>query len=141
MITVQRELAPGDPVAVRTGRLVVQDCLAVAAGPAAVDDAVLAVSELLTNAVCVARDCIRLVVEITDRTVRVEVFDDGPGTPRVGISSTDRTGGRGLAIVETVATSWGVRADPPGKWVWATFPYSQADAYAAPQASRVAVAS
>jgi hypothetical protein len=33
--------------------------------------------------------------------------------------------GRGLSIVEQLASSWGVRGDQPGHTVWAVLPASQ----------------
>jgi anti-sigma regulatory factor (Ser/Thr protein kinase) len=75
------------------------------------DDLAIAISELVANAVrhapIVDGGEIRLVVETGPDGVRVEVHD--PGT---GFDATPRhdEGGRGLAIVASVAESWGVLA-------------------------------
>ena len=128
MIAVEHELKPGDPTSVARGRTMVTDALGRSAAGAAtvsadvVDDAVLATSELVTNAIAVAHDRICLSVEVLDGRARVSVFDDGPGEPVVCPSSTDRVHGRGLSIVELLALRWGVSREPLGKWVWAEFP-------------------
>lgn len=126
MIAVEHELSPGDPTSVAQGRTLVTQALestAVVIVPTSVvDDAVLAASELVTNAVAVALDRICVTVEVFDGFARVAVYDDGPGRPVPRPSSPDRPHGRGLSIVEIVAARWGVRQEPPGKWVWAEFP-------------------
>lgn len=131
MIAVEHELRPGDPTGVAFGRALVAEALAASTGPGArparvspavLDDAVLAVSELVTNALVVARDRICVTVEFVDDLTRVAVYDDGPGDPVARPSTPDRVHGRGLSIVEIVAARWGVSPEPPGKWVWAEFP-------------------
>ncbi|MHA3704556.1 ATP-binding protein [Jatrophihabitans sp. YIM 134969] len=123
MIAVEHELSPGDPAAVALGRTVVSRVFTDTPGcPPVLDDAVLAVSELVTNAIVVAHERICLTVELLDGLARIAVYDDGPGDPVTKPSSPDRPDGRGLSIVEVIAARWGVRLQPPGKWVWAEFP-------------------
>lgn len=127
MIAVEQELRPGDPASVALGRTLVSQALAATGelatvSAAVVDDAVLATSELVTNAVSAARERICVVVEFFEGCARVAVYDDGPGQPRACPRTPDQPHGRGLSIVETVAENWGVRSEPPGKWVWADFP-------------------
>lgn len=125
MIATVHELLPGDPTSVARGRSMVTAALGqpqAHLSPAMVDDAVLATSELVTNAIAAAHTRICLSVELLDDLARVSVYDDGPGNPVARPSSTDRPHGRGLSIVEIVAARWGVSPEPPGKWVWAEFP-------------------
>jgi anti-sigma regulatory factor (Ser/Thr protein kinase) len=83
--------------------------------------ALLLASELVTNAVKYGGD--RIVLSLTDRTdaLRVEVHDDGAQAPRVGAWENHSVGGRGLLLVESLASEWGTtRGGPgePGKSVW-----------------------
>lgn len=50
----------------------------------------------------------------------LEVSDAGPGAPVVRDADLDALGGRGLALVETLAAAWGVRPQGTGtgKTVW-----------------------
>ncbi|HJR96767.1 MAG TPA: ATP-binding protein [Actinomycetota bacterium] len=92
------------------------------------DDARLAASEIVTNAVRHAdldqgRDVIRMVIEADDDHVRVEVDQRTPLndvrllTPGLGLH---RVGGFGLRLVEHMADDWGYEAGPPGN-VWFEF--------------------
>ena len=82
------------------------------------EDAVLVLSELVTN--CVRADChyfALLVVGHHDR-LRVEATDDAPGQPSPRRGEPGDVHGRGLGIVDAVASQWGVRPAPAGKTVW-----------------------
>jgi anti-sigma regulatory factor (Ser/Thr protein kinase) len=87
-----------------------------------VDTVELVVAELATNAVVHAKS--RFVVTLTCRStgVRVAVRDDSPAAAVVQAPSMTAFSGRGLAIVDALATSWGVdQSDdgPSGKVLWA----------------------
>jgi anti-sigma regulatory factor (Ser/Thr protein kinase) len=84
--------------------------------------ALLLTSELVTNAVKYGGEHIVLVVTDETRLLRVEVRDDGPHPPRMGAAESQDLGGRGLLLVESLATEWGTGpADGhPGKVVWFT---------------------
>ncbi|WP_405089125.1 ATP-binding protein [Microbispora sp. NBC_01389] len=90
-----------------------------------VDDAALAASELVTNAIrhsgCQTGDVIGFTLVVTDSFVRVEVRDPGasPTGPRLR-SEPDAEDGRGLLIVQAIAAAWGVSRhdDRPGRTVW-----------------------
>jgi anti-sigma regulatory factor (Ser/Thr protein kinase) len=84
----------------------------------------LLVSELVTNAVTHGRGVVRLVIECIDSSLSVTVSDDDPTTPRVKQAELMALGGRGLQMIDALASSWGVtpHSDGPGKDVWFRLP-------------------
>jgi anti-sigma regulatory factor (Ser/Thr protein kinase) len=86
--------------------------------------AVLATSELVTNAVLHAATRIDLRVEIAPETLRVEVVDYGGGCPVYSRIASDADRGRGLMVVSRVATRWGVDLELDRKSVWFELPRS-----------------
>ena len=85
-------------------------------------DALVVVSELVTNVHLHGTTPAELALSVTDGTVHIEVFDSGPAL-RVEpgkLPRPDRGGGRGLYIVAALATSWGIRTEGghTGKTVW-----------------------
>jgi anti-sigma regulatory factor (Ser/Thr protein kinase) len=90
-----------------------------------VDDALLVTSELFTNAVLHGSGRIDVYVTLDPEALRIAVVDDGRRTPerwpRMRVTPT--MGGRGLRIVDTVASTWGNNLDPAGRTrVWAEMP-------------------
>lgn len=83
-----------------------------------IEDVALLVTELVTNSVRYAGSQIRLTIELDERCLRVEVFDESRDEPVVQDPSFDADGGRGLYLVDAIATDWGYRAEPNGKVVW-----------------------
>lgn len=96
---------------------------------AVVDDAALVMSELVGNAVRHGQplpgDYVRTSWWVDDGTVHLEVCDGGPGFGAVlrPVAATAE-GGRGLPIVDTLASSWGTTAPDPsgGVGVFAELP-------------------
>ena len=91
---------------------------------AAVGDAALVVSELLSNAIRHARPLpgasFQVAWAVEDGSVEVAVSDGGaPTRPHPAHASVSSLGGRGLDIVEYLARTWGVRTDSAGLTVWA----------------------
>lgn len=78
----------------------------------------LLVSELVTNAVLHARTDVELSVRLVPRGVRVEVSDGSSGAPVVRHYEDEAMTGRGLALVEELASTWGVDERAGGKTVW-----------------------
>ena len=94
---------------------------------AAVGDAVLVVSELLSNAIRHARALpganLQVAWAVANGSVELAVSDGGaPTRPHIAHASVSSLGGRGLDIVEYLARTWGVRADAQGLTVWAVLP-------------------
>jgi anti-sigma regulatory factor (Ser/Thr protein kinase) len=82
----------------------------------------LVVSELVTNAVVHARSPVTLRIRLRPRHLYLAVFDDDQAEPVLRAHpATDASGGRGLHLVEHVATRWGHQLMPGGKVVWAAF--------------------
>lgn len=121
-------LLPCAPASVAVARRhITADLLAAGVFEAAIGDAALVVSELLSNAVLHACPlpgrCLRVTWIVDAGSVEITVTDGGgPTWPRAGGASLSSPGGRGLGIVEYVSRYWGVRADGPGITVWAVLP-------------------
>ncbi|MFJ4973005.1 ATP-binding protein [Streptomyces sp. NPDC088755] len=69
----------------------------------AAEEIVLAVSELVTNAVIHGEGTVCLVVRLLDREVRVEVTDGSPQPARVTRADSDDVSGRGMFLVAVLA--------------------------------------
>lgn len=85
------------------------------------DDALLLVSELASNAVLHARSALVVTASWSQQrgVLRVTVRDgQHDGEPRVRHPAADATSGRGLEIVEMLASRWGIVRDHDGKAVW-----------------------
>ena len=125
MGTVLLPYAPAS-VAVARQRLTA-DLDAAGVVQAAVGDAVLVVSELLSNAIRHARPLpgasVQVAWAVDDGAVEVAVSDGGaPTRPYPAHASVSALGGRGLDIVDYLSRTWGVRTDPDGHTVWAVLP-------------------
>ncbi|MFI0242421.1 ATP-binding protein [Streptomyces sp. NPDC016845] len=89
------------------------------------DDALLCVSELATNAllhgVPPGRG-FRLHIGMgADRVIRIEVHDSGDGAVAADEPRPEQEHGRGLLLVAALADKWGTEARDPGKSVWCEF--------------------
>jgi anti-sigma regulatory factor (Ser/Thr protein kinase) len=80
----------------------------------------LLVSELMTNAILHAHSEVVLTLHHDLDEVRVEVFDTSPLPPRLRHFRPDAGTGRGIRLLETLASAWGIRRTPEGKCVWFT---------------------
>jgi DNA-binding NarL/FixJ family response regulator len=78
----------------------------------------LLTTELVINSVEHAGTKASVAAELHRNKVRVAVSDDGPGIPRRSDPSADVESGRGLVIVESLASDWGVDRSEGGKTVW-----------------------
>ncbi|HET6165230.1 MAG TPA: ATP-binding protein [Marmoricola sp.] len=110
----------GDPAAVAGARRFLRGTLrAWDVSVSAADAAVLCLSELVTNALIHGNDGCVVRVVLHEGVVRVDVRDTGAGAAEVG-SPTDplQVHGRGLQVVEALATRWGHEVDDGGLSVW-----------------------
>jgi two-component sensor histidine kinase len=80
----------------------------------------LLVSELVTNALTHGRGTITVHLEHGASGLVVTVCDDDPSHPEVPPQVPLALGGRGLHMVEVLATEWGIAPNlsGPGKGVW-----------------------
>lgn len=114
---------PCDISTPRKARNFCLDCLRelFPAGSDVVEDCLLVVSELTSNAVQAGCAGVGLTVEVHRDHVRITADDDAPGVPRprrTPVAPSNRRG-RGLAIVQSVSRTWGVHPLTHGKQVWA----------------------
>ncbi|WP_411129846.1 ATP-binding protein [Streptomyces sp. x-19] len=85
------------------------------------DDVTLVVSEIVTNAIRYGTepgDSLLVALAHGPDRVSVEVHDTRRASPRFKPESVERQRGRGMFIVDALAT-WGVHERPFGKIVWA----------------------
>jgi anti-sigma regulatory factor (Ser/Thr protein kinase) len=79
---------------------------------------VLLVNELVANAIVHGVGAISLAMESRPDCLRVVVSDEGDALPVLRDPSPTAEGGRGLSIVNALATRWGVDPADGGKSVW-----------------------
>ncbi len=85
----------------------------------AIDDGfLLCLSEVVTNAILHAGTSIVVYAAQVDGVVRVEVSDGSVLPPSRREVDPDSPTGRGLLLLDTLATAWGVDVRPDGKTVW-----------------------
>ena len=83
---------------------------------------VLLVSETVTNAFIHGRSEARLRIQVRPDAVRIEVGDDNSRHPQRIERQDDALDGRGLDILDLLASRWGVDDDVAGKVVWFELP-------------------
>ena len=109
----------GRPASVREARVFTDAVLAADGVEASIIEvAVLLVSELVTNAVVHARGPICLTVHTDAHWVRIEVEDPGHRRPVLRAATLDAVDGRGLLVVDKLATDWGTEQRATHKVVW-----------------------
>lgn len=84
-----------------------------------VDTVELLTSEVVTNAIIHGRSGPLLAVQVKESAVRVAVGDVSPELPVRRLGRLDDVSGRGVVIVEELASAWGVERERNGsKRVW-----------------------
>jgi anti-sigma regulatory factor (Ser/Thr protein kinase) len=115
------DLAP-HPRAAAQARAAATDFLEQEAAPRGTnrEDALLIVSELVTNAVKAGAHRVSIELRLKGRALTIQVEDDAHGWPAAQHPGDDAESGRGLAIVGLLADTWDVRKTRRGKKVVAT---------------------
>ncbi len=84
-----------------------------------IDDIVLCVSELVTNAVVHASSSPRILVHVRPAVIHVEVSDASDVLPTPRAAELNDTSGRGMSILTGFSDRWGsLRRSGGGKTVW-----------------------
>ncbi|MFI0205004.1 MULTISPECIES: PAS domain S-box protein [Streptomyces] len=86
------------------------------------ETACLLASELLSNAVRHGSGPVRLRMRQAGRELGVEVCDASPVLPQARFAAPDAESGRGLLLVDSLASSWGTLPTADGKAVWFSLP-------------------
>ena len=94
------------------------DAVALHAPDVDCDVVALLVSEVATNALVHGDGNVRLRVVPQPRGVRVEILDGSSTLPHRRAATLYDEGGRGIALVEAMATAWGSELTQDGKTVW-----------------------
>ena len=121
-------------------RHLVSDLIEAGVSAAAVTDAALVISELLSNALRHAGPLpgagLRVTWELEDGSVRMAVSDGGGTTrPELGQPTPTTTGGRGLRIVARLSRRWGTVRDEEATTVWAEVQVMPLETMAVPAAA------
>jgi anti-sigma regulatory factor (Ser/Thr protein kinase) len=106
------------PTSARAAREFVAETLRRWGRPERTEAAVLLTSELVTNAILHARTQVAVTIHQLESSLRVSVLDESAEQPSRRDDTDHLAGGRGLKLVEAVATSWGVSPEGQGKAVW-----------------------
>ncbi len=88
------------------------------AGTEVCDTVALLVSEVATNALVHGSGEVQVSVRAGSGVLRVEVADGSPELPRPRRAGPEAEGGRGLALVDALASDWGTERTADGKVVW-----------------------
>ncbi len=128
MLTETITLAPV-PASVPQGRRFVRRVLTAWDVPDLLDTALLLTSELLTNSVLHARTAIQLTLSRPPGGVDIVVGDRSDVLPARRRHAADATTGRGVELLDQLATSWDVVQDGTGKAVHVSLS-EQADPWA-----------
>lgn len=122
---------PAHPASVRRARHAVAASLPDVLRPHLGDDLGLLTSELVTNAIRHGarredEELVELVLWPADGHYWLAVSDPGTGKPALAAPDADAENGRGLVLVDRLATAWTVRPRPTrGTSVIAGLPFRQ----------------
>lgn len=118
-MTASRALLAPEDRSPGAARRIVRNAVMEAGLDQILDEALLLTTELVTNALVHGGTEVELDVEVVDFTLKVQVSDRGDGRVLLGASpSEEREGGRGIYLVDALATAWGTRHSQDGKTVW-----------------------
>jgi len=112
---------PTGPAAACAARSLVRAAIESWDVPVDYDTAALLTSELVTNAIRHEDGHeVTLVITLADDYFGVDVHDTSPGVPVQADLPADAETGRGLMLVDTLASDWGFYWTPEGKAVYFT---------------------
>jgi anti-sigma regulatory factor (Ser/Thr protein kinase) len=124
-LVILKQAFPATPPSVRGARRFVAEALADSPVDL-VDDVQLMVSELTTNVIRHAVTNFDVTIHRTRGEILVKVTDHGSGLPTMRSLRPDAPDGRGLQIVDTLSSGWGVEdASSSGKTVWFSLPLTK----------------
>ncbi|MEU3904122.1 ATP-binding protein [Streptomyces goshikiensis] len=118
---------PAQAKAIAGARRQLRDLLQCSGLSGCADTVMLVTQELMVNAMvhgCGSQPALRFSVRATheDGRLRVEVEDPSVEQPHPRLTASDEEGGRGLHLVDALATRWGTDLPEPGpgpgKTVW-----------------------
>lgn len=121
MLTAHTTL-PGLTSSVPTARRFAEHVLAGWGHPDAGWTAAQVISELAANCALHARTAFTVTVTASAEAIRLEVQDGSPAAMQARSHSETSTTGRGLRMVQHLATDWGVTIREGGKTVWVLLP-------------------
>jgi anti-sigma regulatory factor (Ser/Thr protein kinase) len=113
---------PPEPSSATRARTLARERLEASCSTDTVETVALLVTELVTNAILHARTPLLLTLETRPGRVRICVEDRSNDQPTVRTYESVAVTGRGLALVEQLASEWGVDTTPVGKVVWCEVP-------------------
>jgi anti-sigma regulatory factor (Ser/Thr protein kinase) len=113
-----RTVLPCDASSVAAARRFLRAELGPAARTEAGHTAALLLTELVTNAVVHGRTAVEIHLASHDGILRAEVSDGNPRMPSARRPNALAGTGRGLQLVQSLASRWGVRSAGAGKTVW-----------------------
>lgn len=111
-----------DGSSVAEARLFTRDCLCRWGLEDQLADVELVVDELVTNAIRHGRGAVTLSLGRRLDRIVVQVQDPSPQQPEQEQPDLMADNGRGLLLVEELATGWGTTPTDDGKRVWAEVP-------------------
>jgi anti-sigma regulatory factor (Ser/Thr protein kinase) len=118
--TVTRRLARDQAAIVDARRMVVEQLRDWGIAEELIDEIALTAHELVANAFVHAVPPVDLRIIHAGSELIVEVDDRSPDRPQRRYSEPDAEHGRGLQVVEALATQWGSRLHPTTKTVWSS---------------------
>ncbi|MEI2716777.1 MAG: ATP-binding protein [Candidatus Nanopelagicales bacterium] len=114
---------PDGPQAAGQARRLVRDVLETVRATHLLDDALLIVSELATNAVRYGTGPISAHISIDDHALTIAIQDGrASDLPYPKILTQTEPDGRGMHLVSAMASRWGWDRDQDSKVVWAEIP-------------------
>ena len=109
---------PAEAASVPVARRFVRAALTELGASGAIDTAESLVSELATNVVLHARTPFTIEASRDGDIIRICVLDASPVPARLRSYGSESTTGRGLRLVASQASDWGMHRQGPGKVVW-----------------------